>query len=325
MVTPTRHVVGIDVGGTKCLGLTVRLDDGADPEVVDREQVPSAAGGAAALEAIDAVVDALVARSPGPVTGVGLGLAGFVDRDGVVRSAPNSGGLVGHDLPARLAARLGVPVRADNDANCVAVAAVALLRPPVADLVAVTLGTGIGGAVVVEGRLVRGAQGFAGEPGHMVVDPHGPRCPCGRRGCWERYASGSGLGVLAREAATAGLAPALVAAAGGSVDDVRGEHVADLLAAGDPGAAEVYERWADWVALGVANLVVLLDPEVVVLGGGATAGAGLVDRVARRVAADPAAGAAGRRTPVVAAPGGPDAGAIGAALLSRSGGAAGRA
>ncbi len=324
MVTSDVHVVGIDVGGTKCLGLTVRLRGDDPPEVVDRCQVPSAAGGAAALDAIDAVADELVGRSPGPVTGLGLGLAGFVDRAGVVRTAPNSAGLVDHDLPARLSERLGVPVQADNDANCVAVAAAALLRPRVGHLVAVTLGTGIGGGLVADGRLVRGANGFAGEPGHMVVDPHGPPCPCGRHGCWERYASGSGLGVLAREAATAGRAPALVAAAG-SAEDVRGEHVAQLLAAGDPGAAEVYERWADWVALGVANLVVLMDPEVVVLGGGATGGDALVDRVARRVAADPAASAAGRGTAVVGAPGGPDAGAIGAALLTRSGGAAGRA
>ena len=89
----------------------------------------------------------------------------------------------------------------------------------------VTLGTGIGGGIIANGRLQEGANGFAGEFGHMVIDPDGPRCPCGKRGCWERFASGSGLGRLGREAAEAGDAPRLVELAGGDPESVRGEHV----------------------------------------------------------------------------------------------------
>ena len=102
----------------------------------------------------------------------------------------------------------------------------------------------------------------------MVVDPNGPRCPCGQRGCWERFASGSGLGRLGREAAEAGRAPGLVSRAGGDPASVRGEHVTEAAAEGDPGALEVLRQFAWWVALGIANLENLLDPELVIVGGG---------------------------------------------------------
>src|SRR6476660_5212559 len=115
-----------------------------------------------------------------------------------------------------LSERLGFPVEVGNDATCAAAAEwqVGVARG-VTDMVMVTLGTGIGGGVVAGGRLIRGANGFTGEIGHMVVDPDGLPCPCGRRGCWERYASGSGLGRIARDAAHAGRADRIVALAGG--------------------------------------------------------------------------------------------------------------
>ncbi len=319
-----RRSVGIDVGGTKTLGVLVeRGPDGV--VVVDREQLPSDAGRPEAVDAIVAVARTLLDRHVAPgggdpaIDGVGVGLAGFVDPYGVVRSAPNSVGLVGQDVRGRLERELGLPTVADNDANCAAVAAQAISAPEARHLVAVTFGTGIGGGLIVDGRLVHGARGFAGEPGHMVVDPDGPLCPCGQHGCWERYASGSALGWLARLAVESGDAPALAAA----VDDpaqLRGEHVTALLAAGDPGATAVFETYAGWVALGVANLINLLDPDVVVLGGGVIAtGDELLTRV-RRIVSErfPAAGDA-RRVPIVATPGGPEAGALGAALLVRVG------
>ena len=123
---------------------------------------------------------------------------------------------------------------ADNDANCAAWGEwVAGAARGVDDVMLVTLGTGIGGGIILGGRLYRGANGFAGEIGHMVVDPHGPPCPCGQRGCWERFASGSGLGWLAREAAHAGQAARVVELAGGDPESVRGEHVTQAAAEGD--------------------------------------------------------------------------------------------
>lgn len=319
---PSRSVIGVDVGGTKTLALRVALDpvSGAPGQVVDRELAGSSAGTADAYDVIQAAVVALVERAAAagesPVAAIGLGMAGFIDRRGVATTAPNTPGLVGVDVRGRLESHTGLPVIVDNDANCVAIAAHEELGDRVDDMVAVTLGTGIGGGLVIAGELVRGANGFAGEPGHMVVDPAGPECPCGQRGCWERYASGNGLGWLAREAAAAGRAESLVRAAG-SVDAIRGETVTDLLAQDDPAALVVFAEFAGYVALGIANLVMLLDPQVVVIGGGLAA---LGDRLAEAVRSDLAdrfpAAVAHRDLRLVVAPEGPDAGARGAALLA---------
>jgi glucokinase len=135
----------------------------------------------------------------------------------------------------------------------------------------VTLGTGIGGGIITGGHLLRGGNGFAGEIGHMVVNPDGIACPCGRRGCWERYASGSGLGRLAREAATARRLDRVVELAGGDAEKVRGEDVQKAAQEGDAEALAVIDEFGKWVALGLVNLTNLLDPDLFVLGGGLAA------------------------------------------------------
>jgi glucokinase len=319
----TRSVIGVDVGGTKTLALRVVLDDPAGSvatPVLDRELSGSCADSTDAYDVIEAAVAALVERAvttgqPAPAA-IGVGMAGFIDRQGIATSSPNTPGLVGVDVGGRLAARFGVPVVVENDANCVAIAAHAELAADVADMAAVTLGTGIGGGFVVAGELVRGAHGFAGEPGHMVIDPAGPECPCGQRGCWERYASGNGLGWLGREAAAAGRGASLVRAAG-SLEAIRGETVTDLLEQDDPEAEAVFAEFAGYVALGVANLLMLLDPEVVVIGGGLAAlGERLADPVRAALTARFPAAVAYRELRLVVAPEGPDAGARGAALLA---------
>ncbi len=180
-----------------------------------------------------------------------------------------------------------------------------------------TLGTGIGAGITVKGEVLRGAHGFAGEPGHMVVDPSGPPCPCGRRGCWERYGSGSGLARLARDAAHAGLVPRVVELAGGDAEDVRGEHVTQAAGEGHAGAIDVLRDFGWWVALGIANLLAILDSEMVVIGGGLVASGELVlDPI--RTALPPLVFGHGARpeVPVVQAELGEHAGAIGAALLA---------
>ena len=186
-----------------------------------------------------------------------------------------------------------------------------------AELLMVTLGTGIGAGIVSGGRLLTGANGFAGEVGHMVIDPDGPLCPCGQRGCWERYASGTGLGRLGRDAAEAGRLAGVVDAVGGDPEAVRGDQVTVAALAGDPEALAVFDVFAGWVALGLANLTNILDPEVIVVGGGlVAAGDVLLDRVRH---AFPQAIYAGDRRPlpeVVTAQLGPSAGAIGAGLLA---------
>ncbi|MBO0894921.1 MAG: ROK family protein, partial [Acidimicrobiales bacterium] len=255
--------IGIDLGGTKVLG--VALDDTGT--VLADYRSPTPEGRDAIVEVAATVVEALGAVIETPPAAVGMGAAGLVDRDGVLVHAPNIGNIRGLELASGLRARLaGLPVMVDNDATCAAAGEQAAGSAQGADeVVVVTLGTGIGGGVVTSGRVLRGAHGFGGEIGHMVVDPSGPACPCGRRGCWERYASGSGLGRLAREAAHAGQAKALVEMAGGDPEMVRGEHVTAAATSGDEGALAVVASFAWWLALGLSNLAELLDPEVFVL------------------------------------------------------------
>jgi glucokinase len=183
-------------------------------------------------------------------------------------------------------------------------------------MVLVTLGTGIGGGVVAGGVLVRGANGFAGEVGHIVVDPDGPPCPCGKRGCWERFASGSGLARLGRLAADADRAHRVLALAGGDAADVRGEHVTAAAAEGDADAAAVLADFGWWVALGLSNLAEIFDPEAFVLGGGLVEVGPLLLEPVRAAFAGMVTG--GRHRPpiaIVPAALGERAGAIGAASL----------
>jgi glucokinase len=308
-------VVGVDVGGTKVLAASVEVAGvGVAPTVLDRELEASRADTPEVLERIEGALARLLARAEVSPSAIGVGLAGFVDRSGIVRRAPNAAGLVGADLAARLEQRFGLPTFVDNDANCVAVTAHHTSAPDSSDLVAVTLGTGIGGGLVVGGRLLRGANGFAGEPGHMVVVEDGLPCPCGQRGCWERYASGSALGEQARTVAAAGGAPGVVRHAG-SVEAVTGAHVTDLLER-DPDARWLFDAWCGHVAAGLANLLVLLDPEVVVIGGGLSAHGELLGRlVTEHLDRRFPAAVQDREFELLVTPGGPEAGAVGAALL----------
>ena len=311
-----RVTIGVDLGGTKCLGLTVD----ARAEVVDSVRVPTPAGARAVIDALAGVALELAGRAGAGAAAVGVGVPGLVDRSGVLRFAPNLPGVAELDVRGALDRRLGgLPVHVENDASCAgwAEAQVGAARGHGHVLLA-TLGTGIGGGVVAEGALYRGAHGFAGEIGHMVVDPHGPPCPCGHRGCWERFASGSGLGRLAREAAHAGRAARMVALAGGEPEAVRGEHVTLAAAEGDADAVEVMRQFAWWVALGLANLANALDPELFVLGGGLVeAGDVLLDPVRRAFATLVEAHENRPEVRVVPAALGERAGAIGAALLAR--------
>lgn len=305
-------VAGIDVGGTKVLGVVL---DPADPTVVvDQARVPTPEGTAPLLDAMADVVRTLGAEHQ--ITSVGVGIAGLVDRRGVLRVSPNLPGLVDVRVGHELDARLGLPVRVENDATGAAWGEyVAGAARGGTDVLLVALGTGIGVGVVAGGELVRGAHGFGGEAGHMVVDPHGPECPCGRRGCWERYASGSGLGFLGREAALANRFRRGVELAG-EPEYVRGEHVSRAAAEGDTDALAIVDTFADWVALGIGNLLAILDSSLVVIGGGLVEISDvLLDPVRAALPARMMAPDQRKDVRVVPAELGEEAGAMGAALL----------
>lgn len=308
---------GVDVGGTKIEA--VLLDDHG--VVVNRTRYATAhtvttPPGSATADVIAQALDDLVGSDVD--TPVGLGLPGMMTIDGRLAYAPNLQSANGADFVSLMASRRpGQRIVCANDADCAAVAEhhTGAARG-VDNFVMVTLGTGIGGGIFSHGHLVRGQSGFAGEIGHMVVDPRGPRCPCGQRGCWERFASGAGVARLAREAAAAGRLPELVRRRG-DVESIRGEDVTEAAAEGLPEALAVVDEVGWWLALGVANLAAILDMNLVVIGGGLTTAASLVLPSARTHLAGMVEGE-GARPPIElrAAECGEQAGAIGAALLA---------
>jgi len=320
---------GIDIGGTKVLGVAL----GTGEAIVAETRVPTPTGTreivgshvADAVAEVAAELDRTLGRDaattdPAPV---GVGAPGMVDRAGRLCFAPNLPQAHGVDWRTLIGPRLpGRRVLIENDANLAVLAEQRLgAARAYRHVVMVTLGTGIGGGIVIDGRVEVGSAGFAGEIGHMVVDPAGPPCPCGRRGCWERYASGAGLGLLAREAALAGRLDGVVRRAGGDPENVRGEDVSAAAAAGDPAARQVIGEVGRWVGFGLANLAAALDPECFVLGGGLVRAGDLLFDAARASFGELVEG--GDRRPlaaVVPADFGERAGAVGAALAARQGG-----
>ncbi|CAN5737769.1 ROK family glucokinase [soil metagenome] len=311
---------GLDLGCTKVLGVV--LDPTGDGPPLAEVRLPTPRGEPAVVAVLTEVVERLRKALPDErrerLCAIGVGAPGLVDRAGILRYGPNLPGVVDCDLATAVETTTGLATVVDNDASAAAWAEHELGAGRGCDhLVLVTLGTGIGAGFVVEGEPMRGAHGFAGEPGHMVVQPDGPPCPCGRRGCWERFASGSGLGRLAREAAHAGQADRVLELADGDPEDVRGEHVTLGASEGDVQALGVLDRFGWWVALGVANLVNVLDAEKVVIGGG-LAEAGDLVLAPTRAAFSQLVLAVDHRPPVPIVPAelGERAGAIGAALLA---------
>jgi glucokinase len=325
--------IGVDIGGTKVLAVVV----GPDGARIAEARVPTPKKGEEMLDAVAELVSALApdalapdtpdtlgataVAGPTPTLKAGVGAPGLVDRSGILHFAPNLPGVTSLRMHEGMATRLpGVDFRFGNDATCAGWAEWVLgSARGTRNALMVTLGTGIGGGIVTEGVVYEGTSGYAGEIGHMVVDPYGPHCPCGKRGCWERFASGSGLGRLAREAAEAGRARRVVELAGGDPEAVRGEHVTLAATEGDAEARVVMTDFAWWLALGLANLANVFDPECIVLGGGLIeAGAVLMEPT--RAAFLDLVEAAIHRPPIRILPAalGERAGAIGAALLAQT-------
>ncbi len=316
--------IGLDLGGTKCLGVALEVDPGQLLQIRAEHRRPTPVGTEAILDTMVEVAVTLameVAAAIGTDIGqleiaLGAGVPGLITREGVMRASPNLPGMYEVNIAKELAARLRVAqpdlhitrVLVDNDANCAALAEWAYgAARGTQDCVLVTLGTGIGGGLIIAGRPYRGRHGFAGEFGHMVVQPMGLECPCGQRGCWERYGSGSGLAHLAQ---VAGMVPSTQ-----SGDELRAEDVVAAVKAGSALAVEVMATYSRWVAIGLVNLANILDPEMIILGGGLASEADLFVPEVRRVFAELLYESAHRDHPVIAvAQTDHRAGAIGAAV-----------
>jgi glucokinase len=309
-VSDPRPAIGIDVGGTKTAALLVDTDG----HVLAREVVRTPAFDQAAT--LDTMVHAARAVAVPDAVGVGIAAAGMVDLDGTLLSSPN---ISYRDTPlaAHVGGALGLRAVADNDVNAAAWGEFRYgAGRGAACLLMVGLGTGIGGGIVVDGRLFRGAHGFAAEIGHIVVEPGGPRCGCGNRGCWEQVASGTAITRQGRQAASRHPHSVLTELAGGEPTAVTGAIVADAARGGDTVARGILVEVGHRLGVGIAGLVNVLDPDVVIVGGGVSqAGDLLLDpaRDAYRRTVE----ARDRRpdVPILRAALGVDAGAIGAAAL----------
>ncbi|WP_017578615.1 ROK family glucokinase [Nocardiopsis valliformis] len=310
--------IGVDIGGTKVAAGVVtsggRVLARLRTETPERSKSPSVVE-----DTIVAVVSEL--RQEYRVRAVGVGAAGFVDeRRSRVLFAPH---LSWREEPLRdaLSVRLGLPVVVENDANASAWAEVrAGAARGVDDVVVVNLGTGIGGAIVLDGALHRGRYGLAGEFGHMTVVPGGHRCECGNRGCWEQYASGNALTREARElvASESPVAEVLRQAVGGDPELITGPLVSELARKGDRACRELLEDAGGWLGVGLANLAAAFDPELFVIGGGVSEVGELLLGPARSAFEKGLTGRGYRpEARVVAAALGNEAGMIGAADLAR--------
>jgi glucokinase len=307
--------VGVDLGGTKVLVGVV----GEGSEVLYEDRASSAGQtGDELLNTLEREIRKAMQAQP-DVAAVGLGIPCTIDHEkGVAISAVN---LPIRNLPVRdeMRARLGVPVVIENDAN---VAALAEHRFGVArgprDVVMLTIGTGIGGGVIIDGELYRGSSGAASEPGHMVIDFDGPPCQgnCPNHGCLETFASGTALARDGRTAAERepGSVLGRLLAEGGRIDGVA---VTDAAVAGDPAALEVVREAGRRLGAGLSGLANIFEPDVIVLGGGVGKAVGeLMFEPAReqlRTRALPPM----NETPLKAAELGPEAGMVGAAELAR--------
>lgn len=303
---PTPAAIGVDIGGTQLRAAVIT----ADGEVLHRLRHATVAHDEASLlEALGRVITDL-----GPGLPVGVGIAGLVTPDGTVRYGPNIGV---RDVPlaARLAEVTDAPVVVANDGSTAALAEQRIgAGRRCSDVLLVTLGTGIGGGVVLGGQVLLGRNGFAGEVGHVIVSADGRRCPCGNRGCIEAYASGTAMGSIARER----LARTSEASTLRDADRVDGRRVTRAAADGDALAGGVLSECGTWLGIALSSLVNTLDPDIVLLGGGAAAdSAPWLLPAARATLASNVVGSGWRvPPPVELAALGDDAGIVGAALLA---------
>lgn len=310
----TGVAVGVDVGGTKLAAGLVA----SDGSVLDRVRhvTPQSADGI-----VDLIVEIVehFARAHGLTdVPVGVGAAGLISLAGEVRFAPN---IAWADFPlgAILRERLARPVAVDNDANVAAWGEYrcGAGRDAHHSMVMLTIGTGVGGGLVLQDQLVRGAGGMAGELGHLAVLEGGPPCPCGALGCLEALASGTAIARFARDAQAGGRLRAGSALAAVPAEELTGKAVTVAAHAGDAEAVEILATAGRWLGVGIASLIAAFDPEVVVLGGGAMQAGHLLMAPAVATAGERLLGRGHRElAPIVAATLADDAGLVGAALMA---------
>lgn len=307
--------IGVDIGGTKILAGVVD-ENGA---ILDQVKIATPRDSAQTAEAIAQA--ALSVRKDYPVEAVGLGAAGFISADrATVLVAPN---MSWHDEPlkARIEALIDLPVFVENDANAAAWGEARFgAGVGQANVVLYTIGTGVGGGIVLNGELFRGHFGIGGELGHYRVVPDGRQCGCGQHGCLEQYASGSALTRFVKERAKADpeRAQIVLSLGDGTPEGIVGAHITQAARKGDPIALEAFEEIGIWLGQSMADVASILDPGVFVVAGGVSDAGEILTSPTRKSYYANLAGTGDRPfAEVVTATLGPDAGLIGAADLAR--------
>ena len=318
-----RLAIGIDIGGTKVAGGLVDVDGNITHRA--RRDTPHRSKSPSVVEdtIVEVVAELMQIVGAGSVAAVGIGAAGFVAADrATVVFAPH---LSWRHEPLReaLQKRVAVPIFVDNDANAAAWAEWKFgAAQGESHLMMITLGTGIGGGILIDGQVQRGRFGIAGEFGHMQVVPGGHRCECGNRGCWEQYASGNALVREARSlfSANSPLASDLFDRVEGIPANLTGPLITAAARDGDPTACELLAEIGNWLGVGIANLAAAFDPGTFVIGGGLSAAGDLLLSSARETFKRQLPGRGYRsEARIVVAELGNDAGLIGAADLARGG------
>lgn len=306
--------IGLDIGGTKVAGAVVAEDGAVVAELTEPTPEISDADTMTAL--LLRMIDALRATQE-DVVAVGLGAAGTVEwPTGRIRSAPNN---EYRNWPVRelVEKATGLPTVVDNDANVAGLAEARLGDARYSEMVLLTVGTGVGSGIVLGGQIYRGPHGIGAEVGHIPVQPDGPLCGCGNRGCLEAMASGTALSRMGREAAAADPDGALARLAREKGTPVTGRTVTTLAIAGDPTAVALFATLGHWLGIGIATMTAVFELDAVVIGGGVVRAGELLLGPARETARAHAYGAPGRPiVPVLPATFGAAAGKIGAGLLA---------
>ena len=312
--------IGIDLGGTNIAAAIVDKDG----SITKRASIPSNAGGGpdAVIGGLMKVCETLLSGEKEAPLSIGIGVPGSVnDEAGEVVFTPNLP-FKHINITRELHERFGCPIRLGNDANCAALGeTVAGGARGAKDVVFITLGTGLGGGIIWDGRLHTGISGAASELGHMVVLTGGRECGCGRRGCWERYASATGLTMTAVEYMDAHKDSIMWELCGGVAEKLDGRSVFDAFRKGDHAAKLAVGKYVEHLASGIVNIINVIEPEMICVGGGiSSAWDCLAEPIEKIVDAEKYFRFSSARTPqtkIVQAELGNDAGIIGAAMLGR--------
>ncbi len=312
-----RWAIGLDLGGSAIKSGLVAGDGSI--AAFERTPIDRLAGADHLLAALAAQIDRLLAaaaeRAVTPV-GIGVGSPGSIERaTGRIHKSPNFKGWTDYPLRDELVRLTDLPVYLANDVNAAALGELKFgAGEDFENFVMITLGTGVGGALVIGGRLYDGAEGFAGEIGHMVIDPDGPECPCGNRGCLEQLVGAPAMVRRARDLLAGGSAAGPLA--GIPVDEITPQQIGEAAADGDPVARAVLAETGHWLGLAFISLINVLDPDCILVGGGiAQAGPPLFD-VVRRTVGNHAMSGTARVVPIVIAALGTRAGTAGAGALA---------